>query len=175
MIRNNPKNKIINLASSQDILNLSSIVLYNHHQKARILNTNLQLLKDDDIVYSKTIKTSADYYRIDGPKIGEITEVTGEYDASNILAITGNSDALGSYLSNLNEIIDVSLNVGDDIMVAVGSNGYTMRCEGEENKWSLNIDPDRSAFKSVAYGEKDKIFVAISSDGVKWSKDGAHW
>ena len=162
------------LTTSVDLINLASVVLYND-TSTPLVGTIIQLMNDDAVVYSQEILYEKNFYRIDGPEISSHTLI--DLSLNNYIN-NGIPNMLNSGY-NLKSIVTPNLIEGDNMFVAVGGNGYSMRCAKENGSgdltWSLNIDRDQQSFNSVVYGKSAKIFVAVGPNGVKWSTDGAIW
>ena len=162
------------LTTSVDLINLASVVLYND-TSTPLVGTIIQLMNDDAVVYSQEILYEKNFYRIDGPEISSHTLI--DLSLNNYIN-NGIPNMLNSGY-NLKSIVTPNLIEGDNMFVAVGGNGYSMRCAKENGSgdltWSLNIDRHQQSFNSVVYGKSAKIFVAVGPNGVKWSTDGAIW
>ena len=84
---------LLPLSNSTTIHDLESVVIYNRYKSTaaqvqpRIIGCSLQLLYDDEILYTEEITISSKYYRFDGPSIVNVSNFASAVSSTEIINV----------------------------------------------------------------------------------------
>ena len=122
-------------SSNYDINNLASIVIYNRNDGInfdKMIGISVQLMYDDNIIYSEEINTANMVYRVDGPAFSSVTGSMMSMQPSTTLIYNGHEVIDASTVTNGN----INTTFSKVRVIRTGESGFNDSYSG--NRLSIN-------------------------------------